>query len=255
MKNNREEYVGKVFKTNKCGDVLVVEYKNHKNVKVRFLNTGTERIVRLDNLKSGAVKDKLSPSVMGVGVVTEQVRFGDKFIYEYQIWKSVLTRCYDNKYHKKHPTYKDCEVSENFKHFSYFKEWCREQTGFSTLDEKLRPFAIDKDILIRGNKLYSEDTCVFVPHEINNLFTLGKRDRGELPIGVSFKTESGRYSANISLYGKLHCLGYYTTPEEAFCVYKEAKEKYIKEIAEKWGDKIDVRVYESLMSWDVRIDD
>lgn len=45
------------------------------------------------------------------------------------------------------------------------------------------------------------------------------------------------------------------TPEEAFAVYKREKEKYIKEVANKWKDQIDPRVYESLMNWTIEITD
>ena len=46
-------------------------------------------------------------------------------------------------------------------------------------------------------------------------------------------------------------LGYYNTPEEAFLVYKEAKEKRIKEVANKWKGKISDNVYEALINWHV----
>ena len=50
-------------------------------------------------------------------------------------------------------------------------------------------------------------------------------------------------------------LGYYSTTEEAFQAYKETKEAYIKEVANKWKDQIDSRVYEALMNWSIEITD
>jgi hypothetical protein len=50
-------------------------------------------------------------------------------------------------------------------------------------------------------------------------------------------------------------LGRFVTPEEAFQVYKQAKEAYIKEVAELYKDQIDIRVYEALMKYEVDIND
>lgn len=66
---------------------------------------------------------------------------------------------------------------------------------------------------------------------------------------------SGKYIAQISRQGKRYGLGYYSTEIEAFYAYKEAKENYIKELANKWKDQIDIRVYEALMAWAISIDD
>ena len=57
---------------------------------------------------------------------------------------------------------------------------------------------LDKDILIKGNKIYSPDTCCFVPSEINNLFVGCNKSRGSLPIGVTFNKRLKRYVAQIS---------------------------------------------------------
>ena len=94
---------------------------------------------------------------------------------------------------------------------------------------------MDKDIVFKGNKLYSEDTCVFVPREINNLFTTRVRFRGEFPIGVHYSTGKGKFVAQISKNcdKRIH-LGLFDTPEEAYLAYKKEKECYIKEVAEKW---------------------
>ena len=45
------------------------------------------------------------------------------------------------------------------------------------------------------------------------------------------------------------------TPEEAFLAYKKDKEAYIKDVANKWKDKIDPRAYEALMNYEVEITD
>ena len=116
-------------------------------------------------------------------------------------------------------------------------------------------FQLDKDILVKGNKLYSPDTCLFVPKEINTLLTHRRKDKGLYPVGVSYKPRINRYRAQISKFKKVIHLGCFITPEEAFQAYKTAKEAYIKEVAEIYKDQIDPRVYEALMNYQVEITD
>ena len=107
---------------------------------------------------------------------------------------------------------------------------------------------------MKGNRVYSPETCCFVPNEINCLFIRNKRIRGELPIGVN---KSGkRFSARLSkgLDNRVF-LGSFKTETEAFLSYKKAKEMYLKELAEKWKGKIDDRAYDVLMNYEVNIDD
>jgi hypothetical protein len=101
---------------------------------------------------------------------------------QYMIWYSMINRCYNEKYHKKLPTYKDCTVSEEWHNFQNFASWY-DQNYYEVNGEKM---ALDKDILIKGNKVYSSETCIFVPQFINSLFTKCNAIRGEFPIGVSW---------------------------------------------------------------------
>ena len=55
--------------------------------------------------------------------------------------------------------------------------------------------------------------------------------------------------------GKQEYLGLFNTELEAFNAYKQAKESFVKEQAEKWKDKIDPRAYEALMNYEVNIND
>ena len=246
------KYEGKIFKTIKYGDLVVTKYINNHNVCVKFINTNYETTAHICHIRNGLVKDRLFPSIHGVGVVGDALTTVDGIVLkEYALWKGVIGRCYDIEFHKKSPTYTDCSVSEKFKYYPYFQEWCNKQIGFNE-----DGWHLDKDILIKGNKVYSEDTCCFVPQEINGLFIKRDAARGDLPIGVWFDKQKGKYKADVSVGRKKRKrLGSFSTPEEAFQIYKEAKEDYIKEVANKWKDQIEPRVYEALMNYQVEITD
>lgn len=164
----------------------------------------------------------------------------------------MLARCYSEKYQQRQPTYIGCEVSENFKSFKFFSEWCLEQKGYGT-----KGWALDKDILLKGNKVYSEDVCVFVPRAINSVLCSRSKNREDLPIGVSRNkiSISSPYTCCISRYGKIYLLGVSDDPYVLFNLYKQEKEKYIKELAYKYKDNIDTRVFNALLKYEVNIND
>jgi hypothetical protein len=111
---------------------------------------------------------------------------------------------------------------------------------------------LDKDILVKGSKVYSPETCCFVPPDINYMFVRNSGDR-KYPIGVTYKENAFR--ATLNKRDKSHHIGRFKTPEEAFQAYKTAKEKYIKEIADEWKDKISDSMYSFLINYQVEITD
>ena len=151
--------------------------------------------------------------VFGIGINDKKYPawVNGKVTKEYGLWIRMLGRCYDLKSHAQRTTYVGCSVSENFRHYSYFYAWANRQIGFA-----IDGYHLDKDILVCGNKTYSENTCVFVPQEINNFFTEAKVIRGEYPVGVYFHKHTGRFKAQCSVNGKVQHLGLFSTPEEAF---------------------------------------
>ena len=241
--------VGEVYENNVGLKFVVIEYNGCNDVKVKFVDSSYTTFSTTGNIRSGSVKDKMSPSVYGVGVVgVNSISTNQKPHQEYVFWNSMLQRCYDLSYQLKRPTYIGCTSSNNFKYYPYFKDWCNKQVGFGN-----KGWCLDKDILVKGNKLYSEDTCCFVPREINSLFALSGNTRGLNPIGVQFNLEEGNYSARVSRDGK-HChIGTYETKEDAFLWYKEAKELHIKSVAKRWFGKIDQNVFNALMTYEVDI--
>ena len=250
---NYKDCVGKILKSKNSGDFKIVKYSDAYDVGIQFINTGFETVARLGDIKNGEVKDPYLPSVFGVGVLGAKYssRVSDVLTKEYVLWCDMLRRCYSDAYKKRKPTYEGCEVSNNFKSYEYFYEWCNNQFGFNNEDWQL-----DKDLLIKGNKVYSEATCVFIPQEINKVLVKREASRGKYLIGVSWNKKASAFVARVNKNkGKREYLGLFNTELEAFNAYKTAKESFIKEQANKWKSQIDPRAYNALMNYTVEITD
>ena len=234
------------------GDFIVIGYNNSRDVRIKFSLTGSESVVSLGNIRKGDIRDKLAPTVLGMGVVgfTYPSRINGVKLNEYRLWENMLQRCYGCLDKIRFLNYASCTVSDNFKHYTYFYEWANKQIGFSN-----KGWQLDKDLLVKGNKVYSESVCVFIPQEINNALEKRNNHRGYYAIGVS-RHKNGRFFARLGAgAGNFRHLGCFNTEIEAFNVYKTAKENYLKELAEKWKSKIDERAYNALMNYEVSVDD
>ena len=248
-----KDCVGKVCKSKSSGDFKIVKYNDARNVEIQFLKTGFETTVQLGDIRSGKVKDPHSPSVYEVGVVGTKYpsTINGRNTKEYGLWQNMLQRCYSDTFKKRYPTYEGCEVSDNFKSYEYFYEWCHKQIGFDN-----GGWHLDKDLLVKGNKVYSEDSCIFIPAEINSLLTKCTASRGEHPIGVSWNKRDKAFVAKVKKNkGKSEYLGSFNTELEAYNAYKTAKESFVKEQASKWQSQIDPRAYNALMNYTVNITD
>lgn len=115
--------------------------------------------------------------------------------------------------------------------------------------------AVKVEPKIKGNKVYSLETVAFVPHAINTLFLNGRKNRGDLPLGVHLDKGKGKYRAEMSFMGQPIKLGWFDTAESAFARYKEYKEDFICDLAEQYRDVIPYKVYEAMMNWKIEIDD
>ena len=119
----------------------------------------------------------------------------------------------------------------------------------------MKDWQLDKDILVKGNKVYSAKNCCFVPKEINKLITKANAIRGKLPIGVRLNKRINNYEAYISKNNRFISLGCFKNYIDAFNAYKIEKENYIKEKANKYKGIIDDIVYNVLINNEVEITD
>lgn len=243
----RDKLVGTIWPTNFSGNVKVEEYRDTYHVLVTFLNTNNKRWVRFSNLKFGKIVDKTQPSVYGVGYMG--IGSYNSNNYSYSVWLNMLQRCCASN-EKINPTYQECEVCDEWLNYQNFAKWYSKHA----LCENGH---LDKDILIKNNKIYSPKTCCVVPQVINEIFVKNNKRRGKLPIGVS------RASNNIHLYiarcrvphSTKDYIGVFDTPQSAFVAYKAKKEKVIQLYAQKYKDQIESKVYKALMNYQVDITD
>ena len=239
--------------------MVIVEYRNARDIDIYFPEYNwTFKHVQYNKFKNGNIKCPYERRYYDKGCLGEgkyKVRENGKLKREFKIWHHMLQRCYDPKYHETHPTYKGCKVEDYLLNFQNMGEWI-ESNYYEIFGETM---CLDKDILYKGNKVYSRETCIFVPKRINSLFTKRDNARGDSPIGV-YPVPSGNYQVHCNNgYGKLDYLGTYLTKEEAFQVYKQYKEKVIKETIDSYKGKIPEPFYsrlrEAMYNYEVEIDD
>lgn len=159
----------------------------------------------------------------------------------YRAWRNMFQRCYEPRFQIGNPTYVGCSVHEEWHNYQSFAEW------FYAHKYSDVGFELDKDLLIKGNKIYSSENCCFVPKKLNSLLNNNEAIRGGFPQGVHFQKNNNNYVARLSFDNKRKHLGVFDTPEKAFAVYKKAKESHVKHMADLWFGNIEPRVYEGML--------
>lgn len=222
--------------------VKIIKYTNQGDCDIQFI--GTEIIIKnrqYGDVKRGEVLNPYRLSVCGVGYLG-QGKFNASS-KEYNRWANMLLRCYDEKAQEKHPTYKDVSVCEEWHCFQNFAKWYEENW-----ESHMQGWHLDKDILVKGNRIYSPKTCCFVPQEINVIFTKQFKKR---------KLKEGVYKNYNRFFIKFrgNYIKTFSTSYEACLALSILKKDYIKEVADKWRGKITEQVYNALINYKVEIDD
>jgi hypothetical protein len=156
--------VGYIIDSNKCGKFKVISKVNPGKFLITFLDTGYTTTSQYTKVKRGDVRDHYIPNKFGVGYLGEMagnacVRY--KTSKSYSTWHNMLVRCYDPNYSKLYPTYTDCSVCQEWLNFSNFNNWF--------LENYVEGFVLDKDTLVKGNKIYSPETCKFISAKENGI--------------------------------------------------------------------------------------
>ena len=248
MNKLHENRIGETHTTNNGEKLTILNYRGNFRYLIKFEDNTEINGVRYDHIKNGEVKNPNTPIVYGIGYSSIGKYSQKEHRSAYRKWQGMLERCYSEKYHIKKPTYIGCSVSEDWFNFQVFADWFYDETnGYK------EGYQLDKDILKKGNKIYSPETCCFVPQEINTLLVKNDSKRGNLLIGV--RKNGNGFQARLNINGDTKIIGTYSTQEQAFLVYKEEKESYIKYLADKIKDNISPKVYNALINYIVEITD
>ena len=232
----------------------IITYRNKRDIDVQFEDGFIAKHRKYSDFKNGAIKNLMFPSVCGVGYLggnKYKVSNNRKLTMEYDKWYRMLRSCYSDEEKQRFPTYKKCTVCDEWLNFQNFAKWI--QDNYYEIPGEI--MCLDKDILFKGNKIYSPSKCCIVPDNINILFTKSDSARGEFPIGVSWHKSHGCFVAQMNREGRLIHLGEYSNPIDAFNKYKIEKENEIQRQANKYKNYLPNNIYEALMKYEVDIDD
>lgn len=183
-------------------------------------------------LKDGCINDTNYPVTYKGGDKTIQCPFYNK-------WARMRERCFNEALHKRRPTYVGTKLCDEWRYYSNFRAWMETQDWEGK--------ELDKDLLIKGNKLYSPETCVFVSRMVNTFLNDAGGIRGNFMIGATFSKAANRFTANCNnpFTGKLVYLGLFDTELEAHLVWKSYKHNMAEKLAEL---ETDPRIINALLT-------
>lgn len=240
--------------------MTIIKYNKYDDIVVQFNDNFKSKVhTKMCHFNSGNIRNPYAPNVYGKGCIGEkyQSKINGKDTKEYKEWHSMLMRCFDDKLKNYRKTYENVTCCKEWLLFDNFYEWIHQQINFENLKDI--SWAVDKDIIYKGNKIYSPKTCCIVPEYVNGLFIKRQASRGEYPIGVSLDKKSNKFKATCSnpFTKKYVSIGYYQTINMAFESYKKYKEKIVYEMAEREyaNKRITKQCFESMMKYKVEITD
>ena len=258
-KSKKNQRLGEIKQDKQNCPIKIIEYNGAVDIIVEFQDEFKGRVhTTYKNFTNLEIKNPYYPSVFGIGITGSKypTKINRKHLIEYVAWHNIISRSYNQKEKKRSPTYKDVTCCKEWLLYENFYEWLHKQENFDKWMNG-NGWAVDKDILVKGNKIYSPETCCLVPQNVNLLFVKRKNNRGNFPIGIIKNGNGYRVHCSNPFTYKYENLGTYRTITEAFLVYKKYKEDIIRQVAQIEFDKgnITKQCYEAMMRYKVEITD
>lgn len=234
-------------------EMKIIEYNGSLDITVEFQDDKKYTTKSMyKEFENGMIKNPYGKNIFNTGYFGIGIYSSKNNSRIYNTWKSMLSRCYNKADHRYH-TYGGNGVTmfEEWHNFQKFAKWY-ENNYYQVKEEDME---LDKDILYKNNKIYSPSTCVLVPARINKLFINSGNSENKLPRGVTL-TKSKKYVVHMHK-GHLGTarIGLYSDKYEAFEAYKNAKEEYIKQVANDYKDYIPEKLYLAMINYSIEITD
>lgn len=194
------------------------------------------------NIKSANMRQKrYGCAINDADYVTQPYINGIKEVCPaYQTWVNMLKRCLDANRKAVQPTYKDVIVCEEWLLFSNFRAWW--------INNYTEGYHLDKDLLVKGNQLYSPETCVYVPRWLNAFTTNRAACRGKYKVGVDYNKKSGKFQSRCwnPKVGKREQLGLFMTENDAYSSWLSRKLEIALELKSEM-DLINMKIYPNVV--------
>lgn len=170
---------------------------------------------------------------VGINDYNGRICINNKKIKSYQSWKDMLARCYSYSFHNKNPTYIGCTVCDDWLYFSKFKEWFDKNYRWD-LDEQGIKLNLDKDLLSGESKIYSPETCVFLPKKINLFIANIQNNNVSGYTGVCWHKNNKKWVSRIHDFftSKNKYVGQFNNIEDARDAYIEARKIEVLKVKE-----------------------
>lgn len=238
-KNNRLNET----KDGKYGEIKIIKYNGYDDIDIEFEDGYIAKNKSYKDFKKYSVFNPYTPSIYGRGYLGSgkyTSKKNNKHTKEYLVWRTMFVRCYSKKYIEEHPTYNNCEVCKEWYNFQIFAEWFN--NNYYQIDNEI--IDLDKDFLSSNCKIYSPNTCIFLPQFINKAIVHSE-------INFSKPSKNNKYHARISKRNKQIHLGYYDKYEDAKEVYVNAKNEYIQELANQYKAMLPEKIFNVLKNYKI----
>lgn len=225
VKNPKDNLLNKIISSNFCGDFIVLKKlstlgksDNSYQYLIRFIDTNKEYIVDRSQILNKSVNDLYAPNPITKIYLGE----GKYKLINYRRIKSILdnicNRCFNpNSYNYKNYGAKGIIVCDEWLNFQNFCQWYLDNSKWNLNNFDLD---LDKDILSNiqhlEQKVYSSNTCLLIPSELNRFL---KGDNCNCGIFIKNKN-------------------FITKFFNKFNSFKEAKIFYAKKKYEHWEELI-----------------
>lgn len=169
-KEQNSTYIGRRFETTRSGWAEVID-GDFSYLRIRFDNTGNERVLSPSSVVSRTARDLYAPTILGVACRGNASKVDNT--PQYKMWHHMIERCYNPK----EPYYHiyggaGVRVSERWRVFEFFLEDLKvierihppNHTGLLELDKDLKQLGVPLE-----KRIYSLETCALVSKEINQL--------------------------------------------------------------------------------------
>ena len=179
--------------SNKYGQEFeIVEVLPNNKRKIKFLISGYETIAVTKRIKDKNIKDKLSSSVVGGGIVGTEIEHPQNHPL-YDRWWNMLDRCY-NPNNNTYYLYgaKGVTVCDEWKYFPNYVRDISSKENYDRILSDSNNWDIDKDILVDGNKVYSNETTLIVEKKVN-IRHRNQKNRYAIAIPTHQFTVDGEY--------------------------------------------------------------